>query len=93
MTLGTVNVCSGLCKNVLLDVYMHSLTVTGFSVLSIAMGQIFKVGCIFLYAALNNFKKRLSHLCLEVMAMFHKKFSQHVTFCFLSLSRRSVRKC
>lgn len=38
MTSGTVNVCSSLCKHVLPDVYMHSLTVTVFSVLSIAMG-------------------------------------------------------
>lgn len=51
MTSGTVNVCSSLCKNVLLDVYTHPSTVTAFSVLPIAMGQIFKAGHIFLYAA------------------------------------------
>lgn len=77
MTSRTVNICSSLCKNVFLDVYMHSLTVTVFSVLPIVMGQI-KVGDIFQYAALKNFKKHsLSHLCMEVMAMFQKILPTH----------------
>lgn len=63
---------------------MSPLTVTIFSVLPVAVGQIFKVGHVFQHAALKHLKKcSLNHLCLELMAVFQKTLLTHNFLSFL----------